>query len=159
MTMKLIKAPVGIVAVLALFACSTENPGSTAGSGGAGPGTTGSSGAGGGTTGAATGGATGSSTGGGTGMGTGGATGATGGAGTGGTAGGAGSGGQGGAGGTGPADESVLERGKRPSRDGNYVQSTLTTAAAMKVMPDAAFNTNAAYTGQMFASPLYLANG
>jgi hypothetical protein len=58
-----------------------------------------------------------------------------------------------------PADDSVLERGKRPSRDGNYVQSTLTTAAAMKVMPDAAFNTNATFTGKMYASPLYLANG
>jgi hypothetical protein len=29
----------------------------------------------------------------------------------------------------------------------------------MKVMPDAAFNTNAAYTGQMYASPLYVAKG
>jgi hypothetical protein len=56
-------------------------------------------------------------------------------------------------------DGSVLERGKRPSRDGNYVQPTLTTAAAAKVMPDATFNTNAAYTGQMYSSPLYLAKG
>ena len=54
----------------------------------------------------------------------------------------------------------MLERGKDPSRDGNYVQAALTTAAAMmKVMPDAAFTTNAAFTGSMFASPLYLANG
>jgi hypothetical protein len=53
----------------------------------------------------------------------------------------------------------VLERGKRPSRDGNYVQPTLTTAAAMKVMPDAAFNANAAFTGQIYASPLYVAKG
>jgi hypothetical protein len=53
----------------------------------------------------------------------------------------------------------VLEKGKRPSRDGNYVQATLTTAAAMKAMPDAPFNTAASFSGQMFASPLYLVNG
>jgi hypothetical protein len=88
-----------------------------------------------------------------------GGTGGSGGAGAAGT-GGAGTTGAGGAGGAStPADESVLERGKRPSRDGNYVQPTLTTAAATKVMPDAAFNTNAAFTGKTYASPLYLANG
>jgi hypothetical protein len=53
----------------------------------------------------------------------------------------------------------VLQRGKDASRDGNYVQPTLTTAAAATMMPDATFNTNAAYTGGMYASPLYLANG
>jgi hypothetical protein len=56
-------------------------------------------------------------------------------------------------------DESVLERGKRPSRDGNYLQPTLTTAAAAKVMPDATFNTNATFQGGMYTSPLYLAKG
>jgi hypothetical protein len=53
----------------------------------------------------------------------------------------------------------VLERGLRPSRDGNYVQPALTKAAAATMMPDATFNTNAAYTGGTYASPLYLANG
>lgn len=53
----------------------------------------------------------------------------------------------------------MLQRGKDASRDGNYVQPALTTAAAATVMPDAAFNTNSAYTGGMYASPLYLANG
>jgi hypothetical protein len=80
----------------------------------------------------------------------------TGAAGTG-TAGTAGAGGTGGA--STPADESVLERGKRPSRDGNYVQPALTTAAAMRVMPDATFNASATFTGSMYASPLYLASG
>jgi len=54
---------------------------------------------------------------------------------------------------------SVLERGKRPSRDGNYVQPMLTTAAAMRMMPDAAFNMKATFKGQMFSSPLYLDQG
>jgi hypothetical protein len=58
-----------------------------------------------------------------------------------------------------PDDGSVLERGKRPSRDGNYVQPTLTPTAAGKMAMDATFNTNASFTGQMFASPLYLATG
>jgi hypothetical protein len=58
-----------------------------------------------------------------------------------------------------PVDDSVLERGKRPSRDGNYVQPTLTMAAAMRAMPDAVFDANAAFTGKMYASPLYLAKG
>jgi hypothetical protein len=152
MTMKSIKASVGIAGVLALCACSSsggkQNPG-TGGSAGVGAGTGGASGTGGGTGGAGEGG-------------TSGAGGAAGAAGSGGTSGQAGTGGQAGAGGSGgmvPADESVLEKGKRPSRDGHYVQPMLTTAAAMKVMPDAAFNTSATYTGQMYASPLYLANG
>ncbi|HEX3698314.1 MAG TPA: hypothetical protein VH374_23280 [Polyangia bacterium] len=75
-----------------------------------------------------------------------------------------GSGGQAGAGdaGTGgaaAADESVLEKGKRPSKDGNYIQPKFTTAAAAKVMPDTAFNASASFTGKMYSSPLYLANG
>jgi hypothetical protein len=83
-------------------------------------------------------------------------------AGTGGMAGTTGMAGAQGTAGTAPADDSVLERGKRASRDGNYVQPTLTTAMAMKMMPDAAFNTNAVYThagDMMYASPLYLAKG
>jgi hypothetical protein len=150
MTMKSTKASVGIAGVLALFACSspggTQNSGTGGGSAGGGSGSGGAPGSGGGT---GTGGA-------------GGAAGATGDAGSGGTSGQAGSGGQaatGGSGGMAPADESVLEKGKRPSRDGNYVQPTLTMAAAAKMMPDAAFNMNAAYNGGMYASPLYLANG
>jgi hypothetical protein len=56
----------------------------------------------------------------------------------------------------------VLERGKRPSRDGHYVQPTLTTAAAMKMMPDTAFNTAAVFAAAgtaTYASPLYLEKG
>jgi hypothetical protein len=57
-------------------------------------------------------------------------------------------------------DGSVLERGKRPSRDGNYVQPTLTATAVMaKMGPDTAFSTAATFTGSMFTSPLYLAAG
>jgi len=56
-------------------------------------------------------------------------------------------------------DNSVLERGKRPSRDGNYVQPTLTTMAVAKTMPDAAFNMKATFKGAMFSSPLYLEQG
>ena len=147
MTMKLIKASVGIAGVLALFGCS---------SGGNGQGGSGQTGSGGMRTGG-TGGAAGNM--GGTG-GTGGTgTGGNGAAGTGGGA--AGDAGTTDIGGTGgaamPPDESVLEKGKRPSRDGNYIQPTLTTAAAMKMMPDATFG--ATFNGQMYSSPLYLANG
>ena len=168
MTMKLIKASVGIAGVLSLFACTTSQGGKTGtagGSAGTGAGTAGT-GAGTAGTGAGTAG-TGAGTAGtgagtaGTGAGTAGATAGT--TGTAGSAAGAtGAGGSGGTGaaGTGVADDgSVLERGKRPSRDGNYVQPTLTTAMAMKMMPDTAFSTAATYTGSMFASPLYLAKG
>ncbi len=55
--------------------------------------------------------------------------------------------------------DDVLERGKRPSRDGNYIQPTLTPAAAAKMGMDTAFNTAATFTGMMFSSPLYLAKG
>ncbi|HVU49428.1 MAG TPA: hypothetical protein VHL80_02015 [Polyangia bacterium] len=68
-------------------------------------------------------------------------------------------GGGAGAGGTPVLTDDVLERGKRPSRDGNYVQPTLTPAAAMKMGMDTAFNTAASFTGMMFSSPLYLAKG
>jgi hypothetical protein len=64
-----------------------------------------------------------------------------------------------GSGAAGTADDSVYERGKRPSRDGNYVQPTLTTTAVAKMGPDMAFNTAATFTGNMYASPLYVAKG
>jgi hypothetical protein len=163
---KLTKASVAIA--VALFGCSSGNQGTGSGTAGttgmAGTqstgGTTGTGGVVAGTAGQAggspgTGGSTGGTTGA-AGMGTAGMTG-TGGGGATGTAGVMGM-----AGTVGTADDSVLERGKRPSRDGNYVQPTLTTAMAAKMMPDAAFNTNSAYThvlDQMYASPLYLAKG
>lgn len=165
MTMNCLKASVGIAGVLALSACSTSpgqassgsvaagsstgsasgqtsgsNSGAAAGEPGSGA-TTGSTGA---TTGTST---TGTSTG----------TSTTGGTSGSGSASGAPS--DGGASGSSSTDNSVLERGLRPSRNGNYIEPTLTTAAAATVMPDAAFNTNAAFTGGMYASPLYLANG
>jgi hypothetical protein len=163
MTMKLIKASVGIAGVLALFACAkgsdgTGIAGSAGGSAGA-PGTAGASGVAGGTAG---GGSAGNGT-----AGTG-ASGATGSGGTSGQSGATGAAGQAGAGGSGAAgtagaDDSVLERGKNALRNGNYVQPTLTTAAAKTVTPYATFNTNAVYntgpTTTMYASPLYLASG
>jgi hypothetical protein len=171
MTMNCLKAAVGIAGVVALSACSTSpdkagsgsvaagsSTGSASGetsgvsnsgtSGGTGSVvTTGSAGTTGATTGTAT---TGTAT-----TGT-----ATTGTATTGTASGSGSGtpSDGGASGTSPGN-SVLERGLRPSRNGNYLEPTLTTTAAATVMPVAAFNTNAVFTGGMYASPLYLANG
>jgi hypothetical protein len=88
--------------------------------------------------------------------GTGGAT-----AGTGGLTGIAGSTGVAGAGtgGVPPADTStsVLERNKHPSRDGAFVQPTLTKAKAATMALDANFMAN--FNGGMWASPLYMANG
>ncbi len=52
---------------------------------------------------------------------------------------------------------SVLERNNHPSRDGHFIQPTLTKAAAKALMFDTAFQ--ATFTGAMFASPLYLENG
>ncbi len=113
---------------------ATGNGGSGTGIGGSGPGN-GGSGTGNG----------GSSIGGGGATGTGGTAGA-------GMGGGAGTGGQ-------PADtgESVLERNKHANRDGFFIQPTLTAAAAAKMSRDTAFAPK--FTGQMFASPLYLQNG
>jgi len=48
---------------------------------------------------------------------------------------------------------------KAPVARRQLCPATLTAAAAMTVMPNAPFNTAASFTGQMFASPLYLANG
>ena len=162
MTMKLTKVSLGIA--VALFGCTSGKTGNgSAGTAGTSPtgtagiqSTGGSTGTGGvmgtaGQTGGSPG--TGGSTGGTTGtagMATAGTTG-TGGMATGGTMGTAGAGG---------ADESVYERGKRGTRDGNYVEPLLTTMAAMtKLAPDAAFNMNAVFTGRMYASPLYLEKG
>jgi hypothetical protein len=171
MTMKLTKASLAIAVALsvgAAGACTSgsggKNPGTggttgmagsaggTTGTGGSGPGTAGQ----GGSASPGTGGSTGGTTG--TGGSAAGSTGTGGGAGgsTGGTT---GTGGVTGTGGTPVADENVYERGKRPSRDGLYIQSTLTTAAAAKMAPDTAFQTAATYTGSMFTSPLYVANG
>ena len=56
----------------------------------------------------------------------------------------------------------MLERNKNPSRDGLFLQPTLTKAAAMTMTADTTFNTNAAFTStvtngaNVAASPLYL---
>jgi hypothetical protein len=136
--------------VLLPFACTTSNGDKT---GAAGTGSTGAAGTTGtaGTTGAA--GTTGTS-------GTTGAAGTTGVAGTTGNAAGTtGSAGTTGAAGTGAADtsQSVLERNKHASRDGAFVQPTLTKANAAKMALDTTFN--ATFNGGMWASPLYLQNG
>jgi outer membrane protein assembly factor BamB len=160
-----------LLSACALAACSSSaKPGGTAGANGnAGTGTggsttptAGSTGAGGSTP---AGGATGTGgttpTGGATGTGgttpTGGAGGspATGGM-TGGTAGTPATGGVPGTGGT-DLTNSVLERNKHPSRDGFFIQPTLTKVMAAKMAPDANFK--AMFTGSMWASPLYLENG
>jgi hypothetical protein len=52
---------------------------------------------------------------------------------------------------------SVLERNNHPSRDGLFVQPTLTKATAARMAMDATFN--ATFTGTMFASPLYVEKG
>ena len=53
--------------------------------------------------------------------------------------------------------QSVLERNKNPSRDGHFVQSTLTKTAAATMTATAGFAGD--FTGTMYASPLYLENG
>jgi hypothetical protein len=122
------------------------NPG-TGGTNSGTPGTAGASGSGGpGTAGA-------------TGPGVAGSPGTAGGSGSPGTAGIPGTGGVPGTAGAGPVDTSasVLERNKHPSRDGAFVQPTLTKAKAATMALDANFM--ASFTGGMWASPLYLANG
>jgi len=119
----------------------------TTGSGGKGSGGTGTTGSGGtGTTGTGGTGTTGTGGRGGAGTGTGG----TGTTGSGGTSGGAGT--------TGTTG-SVLERNNHPSRDGLFLQPAITKAAAMAAgkAKDASFA--AAFSGSMWASPLYAANG
>jgi outer membrane protein assembly factor BamB len=51
----------------------------------------------------------------------------------------------------------VLERNKHASRDGHFVQPMLSKANAAKLATDADFK--ASFTGNMWASPLYLENG
>jgi len=93
----------------------------------------------------------------------GGTAGASGAAGAGGTAGTTGRGGSSGAAGaTGAAgapsgNQSVLERNKNPSRDGHFVQPALTKAAAATMTRNSGFA--ASFTGNMWASPLYIENG
>jgi hypothetical protein len=52
---------------------------------------------------------------------------------------------------------SVLERNNHPSRDGAYVQPTLTKAMVTRMASDAGFQ--ATFTGSLRGSPLYLENG
>jgi hypothetical protein len=78
-----------------------------------------------------------------------------------GTSGSSGTGSAGSSGTTAPtAGNSVLQRGNNAARNGNYVQPTLTKAAAKAMMmPDAAFNTAATFTGNVYSTPLYLDTG
>lgn len=62
-----------------------------------------------------------------------------------------------GAGGAAPTDGSVLERNNHASRDGLFIQPTLTKAAIPMLTTDSAFA--ATFTGNMWASPLFFANG
>jgi hypothetical protein len=78
--------------------------------------------------------------------------GAAGGGGSGNTAGGSGAAGK-----AGTSGNSVLERNNHPSRDGLYVQPTLTATAAATFAKDAGFA--ASFTGSTWASALYLENG
>ena len=57
----------------------------------------------------------------------------------------------------GTASQSVLERNNHPSRDGVFVQPKLTHAAAGTLAREAGFT--ATFTGNMWASPLYLQDG
>jgi hypothetical protein len=68
----------------------------------------------------------------------------------------AGGGGTGGAAGN-LADQSVLERNHHPSRDGHFIQPTLTWQNAGRMARDAGFA--ASFAGNMWASPLYLEDG
>jgi hypothetical protein len=63
----------------------------------------------------------------------------------------------GGTGGAASPGASVLERNNHPSRDGHFVEPRLTRAAAATMKPDGGFHAD--FTGQMYASPLYLENG
>jgi len=75
------------------------------------------------------------------------------------TAGAAGSIGMAGSGGAPPVNQSdnVLQRNNNASRDGLFVQSKFTKTAVATMAADATFNTGAKFTGNMWASPLYLA--
>jgi hypothetical protein len=60
-------------------------------------------------------------------------------------------------GGQGSTANSVYERNNHPSRDGHFLQPTLTKAAAAKMAIDSGFM--ATFSGSTWASPLYLENG
>src|SRR5688572_7107972 len=90
--------------------------------------------------------------------GTGGASaGATGGGATGGVAAAGASGNGGGRGGATSAGASVLERNNHPSRDGHFLQPTLSKTAAANMALDASFA--ATYTGAVMGGPLYFNGG
>ncbi|HXJ18936.1 MAG TPA: hypothetical protein VMT03_01790 [Polyangia bacterium] len=55
------------------------------------------------------------------------------------------------------SSQSVLERNKNPSRDGHFLQPTLTQTAAATMTTTPGFTAD--FTGTMFASPLYMENG
>ena len=63
-----------------------------------------------------------------------------------------------GAGGSPPLNQTdnVLERNNNASRDGLFVQAKFTKTAIATMTADTAFNTGAKFTGNMWASPLYL---
>ncbi|MEO5770245.1 MAG: hypothetical protein ABIS92_17950 [Polyangia bacterium] len=65
--------------------------------------------------------------------------------------------GTGGAAGGGARGNSVLERNNHPTRDGHFLQPTLTKARAATMARDTTFA--GTFTGNMWASPLYLENG
>jgi hypothetical protein len=56
-----------------------------------------------------------------------------------------------------PGGNSVLERNNHPSRDGHFLQPTLTKARAATLARDTTFV--GTFAGSMWASPLYLENG
>jgi len=60
-------------------------------------------------------------------------------------------------GGQGATQNSVYERNNHASRDGHFLQPTLTKAAAATMAIDSGFS--ASFTGKTWASPLYLENG
>jgi hypothetical protein len=60
---------------------------------------------------------------------------------------------------SGSSDQSVLERNKHPNRDGSFVQPSLTKVVAATLAADTTFNNGATFTGDVYASPLYMQNG
>lgn len=154
----------GLAVVICVACGSSKNAGQDAGVAQPGGGSGGNSSGGGGNGGAGvTGGRGGSlSTGGraAAGGGAGGAAAAGGSAADGGAGGAGGAGGTGGTGATTPTIDtsaSVLERNKHGSRDGHFVQPSLTKANVLRLASDADFK--ASFSGAMWASPLYLENG
>ena len=147
---------VGLLLVLSV-ACTSKRGGSgSGGSSGGGAGTGGSSTGGAGGTGTTGAGGTGTTGTGGTGTTGAGGTGTTGAGGTG-TTGTGGTGTTGAGGSTTTTGNSVLERNNHPSRDGAYIQPTLTKAMVTKMATDTGFQ--ATFTGSMRGSPLYLESG